>query len=95
MFHQLGFDLSQGEVAEWLDSDASDSGVQIYTDTEICDLVTKKAVDEEVLLSEEEEDDEFEGDENICSVSNSDAAHYFDQCLIWLEQQPEASAFHY
>ena len=96
MFEELGFDLSQGEISEWLESDTSDSGVQVYTDMEICDLVTKKAVQEEPCLEEEEEDDEDEdnkGGRKTCPVSNSDAAHYFEQCTIWLEHQPEASVY--
>lgn len=89
MFAELGFDLSQQEIVEWVDSDASDSGVQVYDDDEICDMVTNKAPEEAV----DSEDEEEEEDQNVCPVSNSDAAHYFQQCLTWLERQPEASVY--
>ncbi len=29
MFSELGFDLNQQEIVEWIDSDVNDSGVQI------------------------------------------------------------------
>ena len=29
------------EITTWLESDVNDSGVQMLTDTEICDLVSK------------------------------------------------------
>ena len=89
MFEELGCDLNQQEVAEWLSSDANDSGVQVYTDSEICDLVTNVNGDEDDTDDEEAQ----EGQKNECPVSNSEAARYFEQCLIWLEHQPEATPY--
>ena len=28
-----------------------------------------------------------------CPVSHSEAAHYFEQCRLWLEHQPEAFVY--
>ena len=69
MFEELGCDLNQQEVAEWLSSDANDSGVQVYTDSEICDLVTNVNGDEDDTDDEEAQ----EGQKNECPVSNSES----------------------
>lgn len=90
MFEELGFEMDKGVISEWLESESSISGVQIYTDEDLCDMVTMEATAEgEEADSEEEEEEES----TKCPVSNSNAAHYFEQCLIWLEHQPEASVY--
>ncbi len=44
--------------------------------------------------SESEDEDQSEEMEEIkCSVSNSNAASLFEQCLTWLEHQEEANAY--
>ena len=46
-----------------------------------------------VELQEDEQDTEDEGEEEAnVTVSNAAAAHMFEQCLAWLEHQPEANA---
>ena len=47
-------------------------------------------------MQEEEvqEDDSDHEDTVQCPVSNSDAARMFEQCLSWLEHQPEASVLY-
>lgn len=90
MFEELGFEMDKGVISEWLESESSISGVQIYTDEDLCDMVTMEATAEgEEADSEEEEEEES----TKCPVSNSNAAHYFEQCLIWMEHQPEASVY--
>lgn len=76
LFNELGFEIGQEEICEWLQSDFSDSGVQIYSDADICEIVN----------ADMEEADEEE--QSKCPVSNVDAAFYFQQCIHW---QPEAS----
>ena len=71
----------------WLESDASECGVQLLSDAEICELVDKETASE----SEDEEQCE-ELEEDRCPVSNSEAAYMFEQCLTWLEHQ-EANAY--
>ena len=39
LFRELGVEIERSKIMEWLNSDANDKGVQIYTDSEICDLV--------------------------------------------------------
>ena len=89
MFQELGFALTPKETAEWLDNDANDTGVQLrYTDSEICDLVMNTNNDD----SDDEMDEESEK-KAYAPVSNNQAAHYSQQCLTWLEHQPEATAY--
>ena len=45
LFHELGFNLQADVISEWLDNDANDSGVQIFTDVEICECVSKSPSD--------------------------------------------------
>ena len=71
-----------------MDSDIGNSGVQIYTDDEICELVSRSRDD-----IEPEGGDDGEEDEETCTVTNSNAAKMFDRCLAWLEQQPEAIVY--
>ena len=87
MFQELGHALTQQEVAEWLDQDANDPGVQLYTDSEICDLVSSRGDD--MHTDNEVEEEGYQA----CPVSNSQAASYFDQCLTWLEHQSEATIY--
>ena len=90
MFKELGFEIDNEKIDDWLESDCSNSGIQIYTDDEICDMVSKDEVEEPV---DSEEEEEVQEEESRCPVSNSDAAHYFEQCMLWLEHQPEASVY--
>ena len=89
MYEELGFDVDTNDIIEWLDSDRNDSGVQTFTDAEICEIVSQSEEVEEV----QEDDSEDEEDTVQCPVSNSDAARMFEQCLSWLEHQPEASVY--
>ena len=46
-----------------------------------------------VELQEDEQDTENEGEEEAnVTASNAPAAHMCEQCLAWLEHQPEANA---
>ncbi len=73
IFDAFGLQIEQEAICEWLESDSSDCGIQMYTDADICAMV-KENDEEEAAGSEEEE-----VEENKCPVSNSDAAHYFEQ----------------
>ena len=88
MLKEIGFDTDTDTIAEWLSSDAADPGVQLFTDSEICELVSKS--DENEVHSN---DDDSEEEDECPRVSNSDAIHMFEQCLTWLEQQPEATIY--
>lgn len=41
LFQELGLTVERDEITTWLTSDLYDPGVQMLTDTEICDLVSK------------------------------------------------------
>lgn len=88
MFEALGVKIETSEIAKWLDSDVNDSGVQIFTEDEICEIVSQ----DETAEAEDDEDKE-EDEEEPCPVSNSDAARMFEWCLTWLESQPEATVY--
>ena len=85
-FQELGYSMDQNEIHTWLNSDANDHGFQLMNDEEICEHVITDTVE-----SNESEGPDLE--ENICPVSNSEAAHMFEKCLIWLEHQSEANVY--
>ena len=85
LFQELGLNIEQEELSEWLSSDLQDTGCETLTDEQICDLVSKPGVDPEGDSDEEEQP--------VCPVSHSQAASMFDKCLTWLEYQQEASAY--
>ena len=84
VFEELGIHIDPDELVKWLDSDANDSGSKIFTEDEICDIVSG---------DRDEEEDEEEEEEEPCLVTNSDAARMFESCLYWLEHQPEATVY--
>ena len=88
MLKEIGFDTDSDTIAEWLSSDSADSGVQLFTDNEICELVSKSSENEV-----QSDDDDSEEEDQCPQVSNSEAIHMFEQCLTWLEQQPEATVY--
>ena len=56
------------------------------TDDEICEQVSSEP-------HVEAEEDEPEEQQHHCPVTNSEAAHMFDKCLTWLENQAEANQY--
>ena len=91
LFAQLGVEMSPEDVVDWLESDSNDEGVQIYTDTEICDLVSRDTCQE---ADSDIDDDTPNTDEDLSPVSShSDAARMFELCLTWLEHQPKATVY--
>ena len=80
MLKEIGFDTDTDTIAEWLSSDSADPGVQLFTDSEICELVSKSGENEV-----QSDDDDPEEEDQCPRVSNSDAVRMFEQCLTWLE----------
>jgi hypothetical protein len=68
LFQEFGYDIEGEKIIEWLESDASDSGVQVYTEAEICEMVSRSCE-----LEDDDKDEEEEQEEEKCLVSNSDA----------------------
>ena len=90
MFKEIGFDLDADTIVEWLSSDSMDPGVQVFSESEICELVSKPADEDEVQPNDDDSEDDVD---QPSRASNSDAVRMFEQCLIWLEQQPEATVY--
>ena len=65
------------------------SPILVFTDAEICDIVCQQDADIQDDIDSDDEDD----NKNSYPVTRSEAAHYFEQCMLWLEHQPEASTY--
>ena len=62
LFQELGLNIEQGELSDWLSSDLQDTGCETLTDKEICDMVSKPKVDV---------DDRQDEEQPVCPVSSS------------------------
>ena len=72
MLKEIGHDADADTIAKWLSSDSADPGVQLFTDSEICELVSKSG-DNEVQTN----DDDSEEEDQYPKVSNTDAVRLF------------------
>lgn len=86
-FLDLGHDLDETEITEWLESDFHDQGCEHLDDDAIVDLFIGTCSDE---VQEVDSDDNETVDEP-CPVSHRDAAVMLNKCLTWLQHQPEAT----
>lgn len=89
LFQELGLTAESEEITTWLESDVNDPGVQMLTDSEICDFVSNGS---DLQIDSDKEQGDFK-EPSRCPVSHSEAAHMFEQCLRCLECQPEASVY--
>ena len=78
LFKAVGVEIELDKIMEWLNSDANDKRVQIYTDSDICELVSHSEDNIEYTDGEP-------SDEEIHVISDGDAARFFGLCLTWLE----------
>ena len=79
-----GLTVMRDKITTWLTSDDNDLGVQMLTNSKICDLVSKSCDDSEPHIDSDKEQGDSE--ESLrCPVLHSEAAHVFRQCLRWLE----------
>ena len=46
VFQQVGYEVNDEEVHEWLTCDIDDQGVQMLTDSEICQLISESKDDD-------------------------------------------------
>ena len=80
--------LSEDEVSEWISSDLNDQGyVHLSEDEIIASIVHQEE------QHQEESDDEDSQQDQGAKISHSTAVKMFDQCLLWLQQQEEASLY--
>lgn len=88
LFEQLGQTVNEDEVSEWISSDLNDQGyIHLSEDEIIASIVHQEE------QHEEESDDEDSQQEQGAKISHSTAVKMFDQCLLWLQQQEEASLY--
>ncbi len=80
---EIGYQLSETEIKTWLDSDLNDPGIQILTDSQICDSVL-----DDPQSNSEDEDEQPTDSQTV--ISHSEAAFMFGQCLT---HQPEVSTY--
>lgn len=92
MFEELGISVEKNAITDWLDSDLNELCVPVYTDEEICNLVSQSDMPgEEQDDSDGDSEEEDNSSPDVPSVTHSEAARMFEWCLQWLEQQPEAN----
>ncbi len=89
LFEQLGQRLSEEEVSEWITSDLHDQGYVHLSEDEIIGSI----VHQDQELEEESDNEDSQQDQEDSKVSHSMAVKLFDQCLLWLQQQEEASLY--
>uniref|UniRef100_A0A1X7UYL5 DDE-1 domain-containing protein n=1 Tax=Amphimedon queenslandica TaxID=400682 RepID=A0A1X7UYL5_AMPQE len=90
-FSELGMTKKETEIAQWLESDADHSRLQVLSEEEICDYVTRVMQGEEKDEATDKDNSETDEEDIPCPVTNSDAAHMFEHCLMWLEHQQEVT----
>ena len=91
-FEEIGLKLEDEEIEKWLTTDDNDSGIQLYTDDEICEFVSHPNTEAQ-QEDEDTEDEDTEDEQPACLVRHSEAAQMFEKCLGWLENQPEATVY--
>lgn len=84
-FHRLGVDLNETETTEWLESDKHDQGCEHLTDE---DIVASVLQHNEQPLNEEQPAEEVAE-----RVSHAEAEYMFDRCILWIQDQEEASMY--
>ena len=82
---KCGMQISQTQIIqEWTEADSNDPGTS-------CTLMKKLFPRSEKLYSEEEDEGEEE-EGSLQYVSSGQAADMLEQCLMWYENQTEATA---
>lgn len=82
LFKEFGLSMSK---EEWLESNATDSGIQVLNDDEIFDIVSKPAAASNTDKQSSYDDDDDDAPADKCAVSNSEAAHMLDRCMCWVQ----------
>lgn len=79
---KLDLNLSDEDIANWMQEDSSDPGYQLMTDDEIIQQVTNPSAEEATDM----DGDEYQA-EPIITISSGQAADMLEQGLKWYEQQ--------
>ena len=80
IFQELGLELCEDEIEEWLETDNNDHGYAHLNDDEIISDIIEKPTQEE---TEEPED----VDDAIQTITHSSVIQMFDGCMKWLQEQ--------
>ena len=80
IFQELGLELSEDEIEEWLETDNNDHGYAHLNDDEIISDIIEKPTQEE---TQEPED----ADDAIQTITHSSVIQMFDGCMKWLQEQ--------
>ena len=78
IFQELGLELSEDEIEEWLETDNNDHGCAHLNDDEIISDIIEKPTQQE---TQEPED----VDDAIQTITHSSVM--FDRCMKWLQEQ--------
>ena len=86
ILQELGFELLDTEIEEWLGTDNSDSGYAHLNDDEIISDIVERPVQEEAQECNDN------SDSVIQTISHSFAVKMFDGCMQWMLEQGESNA---
>ena len=86
IFQELGFELHDTEIEEWLGTDNSDSGYAHLNDDEIISDIVESPVQEEAQECNDN------SDSVIQTISHSSAIKMFDGRMQWMLEQGESNA---
>ena len=92
-FQQMGQQLTEQDVSEWLEADCNDLGYEHLDDDGIVNYVLTQS--DSPPDTSIESDEECEADILAIQpvISHKDAMEMLDKCLSWLQSQPEATPY--
>ena len=93
LFQSMGHTLTEDEVTQWLNNDENDPGYQHLHDDEIVAQVLRGDDDTDTSGDVEEIDDDEDEPDVGCPITHAQAMKIFENCITWLQHQPEASAY--
>jgi len=92
-FTQIGLELTEEDVSEWLEVDHNDKGYDHLDDDRIVSYVLAQSDAHASHPPDECEESDEESDVPILPVvSHRNAMEMLDKCLTWLHAQPEATS---
>ena len=91
-FQQMGQDLSEQDIQDWLGADRDDLGYEHLDDDGLVNVVAGSSNDEVDSDDESEDGDASEISATEPVISHKDAMLKLDECLTWLRCQPEATS---
>ena len=93
-FQQMGQDLTEQDIRDWLWADRDDLGYEHLDDDGLVNHVAGSSNDEVDGDDESDDGDPSEISTTEPAISHRDAVEMFDKCITWLQCQPEAMPHH-